>query len=76
MERGGRGRRGGVPQYRLVPLCPMTQARHEHPTVSVHLNFGDRIIPTFKRIYTIRDGRTHEEVGEGRAVDGGKVPAA
>jgi putative ABC transport system ATP-binding protein len=28
----------------------------------------EKIIPTFKRIFHIRDGRTHEEVGEGRAV--------
>lgn len=26
----------------------------------------EKIIPTFKRIYYIRDGITHEEVGEGR----------
>jgi putative ABC transport system ATP-binding protein len=28
----------------------------------------EKIIPTFKRIFHIRDGRTHEEAGEGRAV--------
>lgn len=28
----------------------------------------EKIIPTFKRIFLIRDGRTQEEVGEGRAV--------
>lgn len=28
----------------------------------------EKIIPTFRRIFHIRDGRTHEEVGEGRAV--------
>ncbi len=28
----------------------------------------EKIIPTFKRIYHIRDGRTFEEVGEGRAL--------
>ena len=27
----------------------------------------EKIIPTFRRIYRIRDGRTHEEAGEGRA---------
>jgi putative ABC transport system ATP-binding protein len=27
----------------------------------------EKIIPTFRRIYHIRDGRTHEEAGEGRA---------
>lgn len=29
----------------------------------------ERIIPTFKRIYHIRDGVTHEEAGEGRSTD-------
>jgi len=28
----------------------------------------EKIIPTFKRIYHIRDGQTVEEVGEGRAL--------
>ena len=31
----------------------------------------EKIIPTFKRIYHIRDGRTVEEAGEGRIVRGG-----
>jgi len=26
----------------------------------------EKIIPTFRRIYHIRDGKTHEEAGEGR----------
>ena len=29
----------------------------------------EKIIPTFKRIYHIRDGVTHEELGEGRGFD-------
>ncbi|HQT01396.1 MAG: ABC transporter [Hydrogenophilales bacterium 16-64-46] len=29
----------------------------------------EKIIPTFKRIYHIRDGRTYEEAGEGRVLD-------
>ncbi|MDA3869318.1 MAG: ABC transporter ATP-binding protein, partial [Gammaproteobacteria bacterium] len=28
-----------------------------------------KILPTFKRIYHIRDGKTHEEAGEGRGFD-------
>ena len=28
----------------------------------------EKIIPTFKRIYHIRDGETHEEMGEGRSL--------
>nr|WP_242523344.1 hypothetical protein [Thiocystis minor] len=29
----------------------------------------EKIIPTFRRIYHIRDGRTHEEAGEGRGLE-------
>ena len=29
----------------------------------------EKIIPTFKRIYHIRDGVAHEEVGEGRGFE-------
>jgi putative ABC transport system ATP-binding protein len=29
----------------------------------------EKIIPTFQRIYHIRDGVTHEEVGEGRSFE-------
>ena len=29
----------------------------------------EKIIPTFKRIYHIRDGRTHAEAGEGRGIE-------
>jgi putative ABC transport system ATP-binding protein len=29
----------------------------------------EKIIPTFKRIYNIREGRTVEEVGEGRSLE-------
>jgi putative ABC transport system ATP-binding protein len=28
----------------------------------------EKIIPTFKRLYHIRDGSTHEEAGEGRSL--------
>jgi putative ABC transport system ATP-binding protein len=29
----------------------------------------EKIIPTFRRIYHIRDGETHEEAGIGRSVE-------
>ena len=32
------------------------------------MTHDEKIIPTFKRIYHIRDGVTHEEAGEGRLV--------
>lgn len=35
-------------------------------TAVIVVTHDEKIIPTFKRIYHIRDGRTHEEAGEGR----------
>jgi putative ABC transport system ATP-binding protein len=36
-------------------------------TAIIVVTHDEKIIPTFKRIYHIRDGVTHEEKGEGRA---------
>lgn len=38
-------------------------------TAIIVVTHDEKIIPTFKRIYHIRDGITHEEVGEGRNFD-------
>lgn len=38
-------------------------------TAVIVVTHDEKIIPTFKRIYHIRDGVTHEEVGEGREPD-------
>lgn len=38
----------------------------EYETAIIVVTHDDKIIPTFKRIYHIRDGRTEEEAGEGR----------
>ena len=38
----------------------------QYQTAIIVVTHDEKIIPTFKRIYQIRDGRTHEEVGEGR----------
>jgi putative ABC transport system ATP-binding protein len=38
-------------------------------TAIIVVTHDEKIIPTFKRIYHIRDGVTHEEVGEGRGFD-------
>ncbi len=37
-------------------------------TAIIVVTHDEKIIPTFKRIYHIRDGVTHEEVGEGRQI--------
>lgn len=38
-------------------------------TAIIVVTHDEKIIPTFKRIYHIRDGVTHEEAGEGRPFD-------
>ena len=38
-------------------------------TAVIVVTHDEKIIPTFKRIYHIRDGITHEEAGEGRAFE-------
>lgn len=38
---------------------------HRFQTAVIVVTHDEKIIPTFKRMYHIRDGRTHEEVGEG-----------
>lgn len=38
-------------------------------TAVIVVTHDEKIIPTFKRIYHIRDGMTHEEAGEGRRLD-------
>lgn len=41
----------------------------EFETAIIVVTHDEKIIPTFKRIYHIRDGVTHEEVGEGRTIE-------
>jgi putative ABC transport system ATP-binding protein len=43
---------------------------HRFQTAVIVVTHDEKIIPTFKRMYHIRDGRTHEEIGEGRAIGG------
>jgi len=46
----------------------LNQMAVEHHTAVIVVTHDEKIIPTFKRIYHIRDGVTHEEAGEGRLV--------
>lgn len=41
----------------------------EYRTAIIVVTHDEKIIPTFKRIYRIRDGRTDEIAGEGRALE-------
>ncbi len=41
----------------------------EYETAIIVVTHDEKIIPTFKKIYHIRDGITHEETGEGRNIE-------
>jgi putative ABC transport system ATP-binding protein len=41
-----------------------------YQTAVIVVTHDEKIIPTFRRIYHIRDGRTEEMAGEGRDVTG------
>lgn len=47
----------------------LNQMAQQFDTAIIVVTHDEKIIPTFKRIYHIRDGVTHEEVGEGRGTD-------
>jgi putative ABC transport system ATP-binding protein len=47
----------------------LNQMAKQYQTAIIVVTHDEKIIPTFKRIYHIRDGRTEEEAGEGRSID-------
>jgi putative ABC transport system ATP-binding protein len=46
----------------------LNQMATQFRTAIIVVTHDEKIIPTFKRIYHIRDGRTYEEAGEGRVL--------
>lgn len=40
----------------------------QYQTAIIVVTHDEKIIPTFQRVYHIRDGQTHEEAGQGRSV--------
>ncbi len=42
---------------------------HRFETAIIVVTHDEKIIPTCKRIYNIRDGETYEEAGEGRGFE-------
>ena len=46
----------------------LNQMAVQHQTAIIVVTHDEKIIPTFKRIYHIRDGRTEEEAGQGLAL--------
>lgn len=47
----------------------LNQLAAQYRTAIIVVTHDDAIIPTFKRIYRIREGRAYEEEGEGRGFD-------
>ncbi len=52
----------------------LNEMARKFETAVIVVTHDEKIIPTFKRIYHIRDGITYEEAGEGRGFDPG-LPA-
>ncbi|MBP8925252.1 MAG: ABC transporter ATP-binding protein [Pseudomonadales bacterium] len=50
----------------MVVIRILNDMAHKFETAIIVVTHDEKIIPTFKRIYHIRDGVTHEEAGEGR----------
>jgi putative ABC transport system ATP-binding protein len=53
----------------LAVIHILNQMAKQFDTAIIVVTHDEKIIPTFKRIYHIRDGVTHEEAGEGRGID-------
>ncbi len=47
----------------------LNRMAQQYHTAIIVVTHDEKIIPTFKRIYHIRDGITHEEAGEGRTFE-------
>ena len=47
----------------------LNRMARQFETAIIVVTHDEKIIPTFKRIYHIRDGVTHEEAGEGRVLE-------
>ena len=53
----------------LAVIRILNQMALQYQTAIIVVTHDEKIIPTFKRIYHIRDGKTHEEAGEGLAFE-------
>ena len=50
----------------LAVIRILNRMAEQYQTAIIVVTHDEKIIPTFRRIYHIRDGRTEEEAGEGR----------
>ena len=53
----------------LAVIRILNQMARQYETAIIVVTHDEKIIPTFKRIYYIRDGKTQEEAGEGRSFE-------
>jgi putative ABC transport system ATP-binding protein len=53
-------------QRALAVIGILNQMARQYETAIIVVTHDEKIIPTFKRIYQIRDGRTQETAGEGK----------
>lgn len=53
----------------MAVICILNNMAQEYETAIIVVTHDEKIIPTFKRIYHIRDGITHEEMGEGKSIE-------
>ena len=53
----------------LAVIRILNQMARQYETAIIVVTHDEKIIPTFKRIYHIRDGKTQEKAGEGRAFE-------
>jgi len=51
----------------LAGVRILNEMARQYQTAIIVVTHDEKIIPTFKRLYHIRDGVTHEEAGEGRS---------
>jgi putative ABC transport system ATP-binding protein len=54
-------------QRALAVIAILNDMARQYETAIIIVTHDEKIIPTFRRIYHIRDGRTHEEAGEGKS---------
>ncbi|MFZ5765329.1 MAG: ABC transporter ATP-binding protein [Thermodesulfobacteriota bacterium] len=52
----------------LTVISILNEMARQFATAVIVVTHDEKIIPTFRRIYHIRDGVTHEEAGEGRVI--------
>lgn len=52
----------------LAVIRILNEMARKYETAVIVVTHDEKIIPTFERIYHIRDGMTHEQAGEGRSL--------